>query len=62
MDQRIEIVMSRMKADLHQKPSLEKLARRVGLFRLSPSRLRHLFKAPVRRVRRTQQHCQLDSL
>ena len=33
-----------MKADLHQKFSLGKLARRVGL---SPSRLRHLFKAEV---------------
>ena len=52
MEQRIALIIALMKADLHKKPSLEKLARRVGL---SPSRLRHLFKAEMG-VSPTQHH------
>jgi transcriptional regulator GlxA family with amidase domain len=42
MEQRVLLVISLMRGDLHRKLSLEKLARQVGL---STSRLRHLFKS-----------------
>src|SRR5688572_15080989 len=42
MEQRVRLVISLMKVSAGSEPSIEKLAGAVGL---SPSRLRHLFKA-----------------